>query len=180
MFFSIRKLGYLEYLASDKIIGYLHDVTDVMGLKKERRTFLNHQIAINDARNPEEMWLRITDALDLLKFDRAEMCFNGNCRTFRQNGKFEWCIRDVCLDRLGSEFRVLHLDLPLASDIESFGTLHLYKDIMADPISHYTIRRIEHLRRSIVRKLKAFQLAANKEGAQLKKSMSTKVLDWKV
>lgn len=37
---GIRKLGYLEYLAVDKMVGYIQDVTDVMGLSKDRRTFL--------------------------------------------------------------------------------------------------------------------------------------------
>lgn len=154
---GFRKIGYLEYLAVDKMFGYFHDVTDVMGVSKERRTFLARQIAINDARNIDEMWQRIVDALELLAFDRAEMRFNGHCLTFHQNGEYLWCSRDVCIDPVRSEFRVLHLDLPLVIDKQTYGALHLYKDIMAGPISHYTLRRIEHLRRSIVRKLEAFQ-----------------------
>ena len=154
---GFRKLGYLEYFAVDKMIGYFNDVTDVMGFKKDRRTFLSRQIAINDALTLDDMWLRIIDALELLKFDKAEMCFNGNCSAFHENGNYSWCGRQICHDVEDVEFRVLHLDLPLVNDKQSYGTLHLYKDLMHDPISHYTIRRIEHLRRTIVRKLKAFQ-----------------------
>ncbi|MGA7878532.1 MAG: MraY family glycosyltransferase [Desulfoferrobacter sp.] len=163
---GFRKLGYLEYFAVDKMIGYFHDVTDVMGFKKDRRTFLSHQIAINDARNPDEMWLRIVDALELLRFDKAEMCFNGNCSAFHENGNYSWCGRQICHDRAKAQFRVMRLDLPLVNDRESYGTLHLYKDLMLDPISHYTIRRIEHLRRSIVRKLKVFQQEAKERGRE--------------
>lgn len=155
--FGIKKLGYLEYLARDKILGYFHDVTDVMGIKRERRTFLSHQMAIDEAAHPEEMWQRIIDALQLLKFDRAEICFDGRCSVFHQNGDYRWCGRDICDDETESEFQLLHLNLPLISEQETFGALHLHKDLSVDPISHYTLQRVEHLRRSIVRKLKAFQ-----------------------
>ncbi|MGA7874637.1 MAG: hypothetical protein WCA08_03160 [Desulfoferrobacter sp.] len=136
---GFRKLGYLEYFAVDKMIGYFNDVTDVMGFKKDRRTFLSRQIAINDAHNPDDMWFRIVDALELLKFDKAEMCFNGKCSAFHENGNYRWCGRQICQDGEEAEFRVLRLDLPLVNDKETYGTLHLYKDLMHDPISHYTI-----------------------------------------
>lgn len=158
--FGFRKLGYLEYLAVDKMLGYFHDVTDVMGIKRERRTFLNHQMAIDKAGDPEELWQRIVEALQLLRFDRGDMCFNNRCSGFHQNSNYSWCNREICTDTAKAELHVLHLDLPLIDEHQSYGALHLYKDLKHDPISHYTIRRIEHLRRSIVRKLMAFQQEA--------------------
>lgn len=154
---GIHKLGYLEYLAVDKMIGYLHDVTDEMGLKKDRRTFLNRQIAISETLDTDELWERIIDALELLGIDQAEIRFNGVCFEVPTDADYKWCGREL-KERPGQcQHRVMSLDLPLADDQNSYGTLHMRKDLMLDPISHYTLRRIEHLRRSIVRKLKTFE-----------------------
>ncbi len=148
---GIHKLGYLEYLAVDKVFGYLQDVTDVMGLNKERRTFLNHQIAINEAKNIEELWERIVEALELLRIDQAEISFNGFFIDLPRVRK--WRGRDM--GETGNiEYSVLSLDLPLSDAVRSYGTLHLRKDLVFDPVSPYTLRRIEHLRRSVVGKLR--------------------------
>jgi len=49
MFLAFRKMGYLEYLAVDKIGGYLYDMGDLMGVTSDRRTFLDRQIEIAGA-----------------------------------------------------------------------------------------------------------------------------------
>ncbi|MFZ2447556.1 MAG: MraY family glycosyltransferase [Syntrophobacteraceae bacterium] len=156
---GIKKLGYLEYLAVDKVIGYLQDVTDVMGLSKDRRTFLNCQVAINEAINIDQLWERVTDALELLKIDQADIKFDGICLGAGMNNYRNWCGREIINGVLGpcQENRLLSISLPLADDKKSYGNLHLEKDLMLDPISHYTLRRIEHLRRTVVRKLKVFE-----------------------
>ncbi|MHC1729934.1 MAG: glycosyltransferase family 4 protein [Syntrophobacteraceae bacterium] len=156
---GIHKLGYLEYLAVDKVFGYIQDVTDVMGLNKERRTFLNHQIAINEAVNAEELWDRIIEALELLRIDRAEIRFNGI--SFELPADCTWCGRDMGEITRKDQYRVMSLDLPLSDTTKSYGTLHLEKDLAFDPVRHYTLRRIEHLRRSVVRKLIIFDEKAS-------------------
>jgi hypothetical protein len=52
------------------------------------------------------------------------------------------------------------INLPLTDDKFTYGSLHLEKDIRNDPISHYTLRRIEHLRRAVVRKTRALEESA--------------------
>ena len=43
------------------------------------------------------------------------------------------------------------LELPLSyNENKNFGTLWLVKDLQRDAISHYTLRRVEHLRRTLV------------------------------
>ena len=157
MIVGIRKLGYLEYLAVDKMMGYVQDVTDVMGLSKDRRTFLNRQVAIGEAADIEQLWDRIVDALELLRIDRAEIRFDGICCTAGEDNSYCWQGR-ATTDVLGPslENRFLSINLPLVDEHKSYGTLYLVKDIIIDPISYYTLRRVEHLRRSIVGKLIVF------------------------
>jgi UDP-GlcNAc:undecaprenyl-phosphate GlcNAc-1-phosphate transferase len=154
---GIRKLGYLEGLAVDKMVGYVQDVTDVVGLSKDRRTFLDRQMAIGAAADIEQLWDRIVDALELLKIDRAEIRFDGVCCAAGENNSYCWH-GGATADVLGpcQDSRFLSINLPLADDQKCFGALYLAKDVISDPISHYTLRRVEHLRRSIVRKLVCF------------------------
>ncbi len=154
---GMRKLGYLEGLAVDTMVGYVQDVTDVMGLSKDRRTFLDRQMAIGEAADIEQLWDRIVDALELLKIDRAEIRFDGICCAAGEKNSYCWqgCSTTYVL---GSSWEnsLLSISLPLADEHKSYGTLYLAKDVILDPISHYTLRRVEHLRRSIVRKLTCF------------------------
>jgi len=69
----IRKTGYLEYLAIDKFYGWVLDMADVVGLSRERRTFLALQIEMNRARTMEDLCVYLGEALEMLKFDRAEL-----------------------------------------------------------------------------------------------------------
>jgi UDP-GlcNAc:undecaprenyl-phosphate GlcNAc-1-phosphate transferase len=56
---------------------------------------------------------------------------------------------------------LLKLELPLLDNTtSSLGTLWMVKDLRRDSVSHYTLRRVEHLRRSVVETLKKL---ANKE-----------------
>lgn len=155
--FFIRKIGYMEYLTVDKMMGYFHDVTDVMGFARERRTFLNQQLSIAQAKNVNEMWDRIVSACELLKLDEARLHVNGT-KVMEATGEgFQWCAREICPESEECRGRVLSLDLPLVNETRSFGTLSLKKDLLFDPISHYTLRRIEHLRRAVVGKLKELE-----------------------
>jgi len=69
----VRKTGYLEYLALDKFYGWFRDMTDEAGFSQERRTFLSVQIDMNRARTFEELWNYVGNALEMLRFDKAEL-----------------------------------------------------------------------------------------------------------
>jgi UDP-GlcNAc:undecaprenyl-phosphate GlcNAc-1-phosphate transferase len=48
----------------------------------------------------------------------------------------------------------LKLELPLIDNgNKMLGTLWLIKDLRRDTISHYTLRRVEHLRRTVIETL---------------------------
>jgi|SRR5271157_195215 len=68
-----RKLGYLEYLALDKLIGWFKDITDVAGFSHSRRSFLGLQIEIGRSHTMEELWSNVCHALEFLRFDKADL-----------------------------------------------------------------------------------------------------------
>jgi UDP-GlcNAc:undecaprenyl-phosphate GlcNAc-1-phosphate transferase len=165
---AFRKLGYLEYLAFDKIYGWLRDVTDEAGISHDRRTFLNLQMEMAAARDLDALWTHVIQALDRLGFDSAEIHLRVNpdrqhaCSPFTRpidmnpdllmathpyvwtrNGSYDF--EKACVENL------LRLDLPLIDNgSRSLGHLRLVKDLNRDAISHYTLRRVEHLRRSVM------------------------------
>ena len=52
---------------------------------------------------------------------------------------------DICKESL------MKLELPLIdNENKMLGTLWLIKDLRRDTISHYTLRRVEHLRRTVI------------------------------
>lgn len=160
--FGIRKLGYLEYVGVDKMMSYLRDVSEEMGFNRDRRTFLSRQIAIHESRDTDELWDRIVEAVVPLQLDYASLRFNGVCFAVPlHDGHYTWKGKNLETRPKKCRHSVMTLELPLADDLKSYGSLCLKKDLQADPISHYTLRRIEHLRRSVVRKLRAFEAAQN-------------------
>ena len=48
----------------------------------------------------------------------------------------------------------LTIHLPLVNGTKNYGTLYLEKDVVRDPLKPFTLRRVEHLRRSLVAALK--------------------------
>lgn len=154
IFFGLRKLGYLEYLALDKFYGWIRDVTDEMGISRERRSFLNIQMEISRAETAEDAWQGICEALERLKFDAAELAPKGGCggtgEAFKE--KCTWSRPGVGDPGTLPEESLLKLTLPLFDEKNvNLGTLRLVKDVAGDPVSHYTLRRVEHLRRTITR-----------------------------
>jgi UDP-GlcNAc:undecaprenyl-phosphate GlcNAc-1-phosphate transferase len=160
MIFLVRKLGYLEYLAFDKFYGWFQDMTDVSGLSQHRRSFLSMQIAINKSRDMNELWENVVDSLKLLRFNAAQLRLaNGET--------FEWNAQDTDADDhagsagvqssdSGNDERMLRMEIPLEENGHDIflGHLILSKDLKQAPIKPYTIRRIEHLRRTVIPNLK--------------------------
>ncbi len=68
---------------------------------------------------------------------------------------FKWCRQDFkAFNGTGSRF-LYRLELPLTDTREHqvYGTLVLIKDCQQGTISHYSLKRIEHLRRAVVNKM---------------------------
>lgn len=155
MIFLVRKMGYIEYLAVDKFYGWLQDMTDVAGLSQARRSFLSLQIEAGKSQNIDELWVHIGDALEMLAFDRAQLHYKAEpVREWirkdppaEEPEKIDSGIKDI--KRFDSLMRI---DIPLREHpgAEFFGKLVLDKDLKKGALKHYTIRRVEHLRRTLI------------------------------
>jgi UDP-GlcNAc:undecaprenyl-phosphate GlcNAc-1-phosphate transferase len=156
-----QKLGYFGYLAYDKIYGWFRDVSDVAGLTRDRRSFLNVQIDISASKSAEELWSNVGRAMDMLNFDKGILTIYGNSdpavdsnsdisEKAQSSMQFTWTSDGYKPWAQEDRNDLLKLELPLLDSAQkNIGTLFIEKDVRRDPISHYTLRRIEHLRRTL-------------------------------
>lgn len=182
-FIFVRKLGYFEYIASDKIFGWFKDLGDEVGFSRARRSFLSLQIDIGQSETLSEMWLYVNRALKLLDLDRAMLYLAGGSEAAvsPQNVFQRMAVDDrrgvdrdcasICMRRSPPEFEwtsekpdvrdricsrcLFRLELPLlGQDDEYLGTLVLIKDKALGGLKPYVLRRVEALKRTMASTLK--------------------------
>lgn len=150
----IRKLGYFEYLASDKFYGWFRDMTDQAGFRHDRRTFLNYQIELSQSPDLETLWERIMETSDFLDLDFIELKLcDSKCNKLKQripmyefsNGNADPAMMDWN--------SAMHIMLPLATKECEFGSLAISRDVVQTPLTPFTLRRIEQLRRTVLETL---------------------------
>lgn len=152
VFVFIRRLGYFEYIGSDKIYGWFKDVTDEAGLSRGRRSFLSLQIDADRSHSIEELWKYVIEALKMVEFDMAELNLNSKNSSESEVQKC-WCWSREGFDKNMNihEKYLFKLKMPLINGEEqNYGTLQLVKDLRQNGMNHYTLRRVEHLRRTII------------------------------
>ena len=163
----VRKLGYFEYIGSDKIYGWFKDITDVSGMSQDRRSFLGLQMAINKSSNREELWSGVVEASKILGLDYIEMKLFGQEAGFSKGnsspGKFK--SGELEPDMLDWD-RVLYMILPLADREKRFGSIAVAKDLFRSPLTPFTLRRIEQLRRAIISTLQKWEKEAAKRSKE--------------
>jgi UDP-GlcNAc:undecaprenyl-phosphate GlcNAc-1-phosphate transferase len=162
---GIQKLGYLDFLRGNSFRYWLKDVSDEAGLSSERRIFLNFQVAIQHSEDIENLWKNISKAVQWLQFDLVELRMDDELQLDNPTEHLLWWNRerledhDKSWDSFLKRKTLMKIELPLtpddghrASDQHgTYGTLWLVKDVRRDPLSHYTLRRIEHLRRTVIK-----------------------------
>jgi UDP-GlcNAc:undecaprenyl-phosphate/decaprenyl-phosphate GlcNAc-1-phosphate transferase len=194
-FLFLKRLGYLEHVAANKICDWFRDVSDEAGLSHDRRSFLNLQLEINNSKDLQELWHNTCQALTVLDFDMSKIVIsnhgnggngksghpamvadqetNGNGRHRnvpangdKANGHLEllWTHNGFDLSKDGCQECLLKLELPLLNDRnDNLGILWLIKDLKRNSFSHYTLRRVEHLRRSVTRTLERLENEKSRE-----------------
>lgn len=166
----VRKLGYFEYLALDKLFGWLHDITDVSGFTHSRRAFLGLEINIRESRTLDEMWRHACTAMEMKRFQRGYLVLNGQTPpTVPPDGGVHLHAVAEGEAKIAGQ-RIWHyitknkkdqhqiprelkfeMTLPLLTKHNiSLGILYLIRDLQKDPLTTQTMRRIESLRRSLV------------------------------
>lgn len=188
----IRKLGYFEYFATDKIYGWFKDLTDEAGLSHERRTFLSIQIDIGRSGNMAEIWNHVSQSLRLLDFDFASLYLNNSANN-KPGALFEGRINGDSAERRKTPVSMSSVsmrDSPpdwvcslepdkdtaelcsrcqfrlemqlLGKDDANYGTLLLLKDLKRSSMENFTLKRVESLRRSVISALEKLE----REGAR--------------
>ncbi|RJR31838.1 MAG: undecaprenyl/decaprenyl-phosphate alpha-N-acetylglucosaminyl 1-phosphate transferase [Desulfobacteraceae bacterium] len=161
--FGIRKLGYLEYLAMDKIMGWVNDITDEMGFNRDRRTFLAQQIDISQSQSLDEFWKRLIEAAQLIGLDYIELKLGPRAFFIEPGERYVWHSEqgkgmdlssvDLC--------RTMYISLPLDYRSFQFGTLVLAMNLSSCyEFSTQILRRIEHLRRTTVQTISRLAMQA--------------------
>lgn len=160
LIFLMGRLGYLEYLAVDKFYGWFKDVTDVAGFSQNRRGFLSIQIAIGKSQKMDELWENLIEALEMLKVNQAQL-YLPNKPVREWKSKVANIYSESSNAPSGTKATeitdgLLKVELPLrdAGDEYFLGKLVLVKDLKLDRLQPFTIRRFEHLRRTLIPVLK--------------------------
>jgi UDP-GlcNAc:undecaprenyl-phosphate GlcNAc-1-phosphate transferase len=160
MLFLVSKLGYVEYLAFDKFYGWFQDITDVAGISQNRRSFLSLQIAAGKSQNMDELWENLLEALDVLKFNEAQLHLpNEPVREWKMaddNHLLESKSTGADNKEVNAADSLFRVEIPLRDngDEDFLGKLILVKDLSRSHLQPYTIRRVEHLRRTLIPILK--------------------------
>lgn len=90
LFFTFRKLGYINYFAVDKVYGWFRDLTDATGVSYERRTFLDSQLQIEKSQTLDEMWELTGDILEKFAFQKATLTLDPALQPEGNKTTFNW------------------------------------------------------------------------------------------
>jgi UDP-GlcNAc:undecaprenyl-phosphate GlcNAc-1-phosphate transferase len=147
----IRKIGYLEYLASDKFYGWFRDISDQTGMRHERRSFLNHQIELSRSADINALWEKLVEIAGFLELDFIEMKLTDQAARSDQPKLPAFEFSNGGMDPAMMDWnRMMHINLPLSNKDCEFGTLTIARDLVQSPLTPFTLRRVEQLRRTII------------------------------
>jgi hypothetical protein len=184
---GISKLGYFSNYDNSAIIPWICSILDEAGLSRQRRSFFHLQVQINKSSTLPELWHSVENALQMLEFVNfaVYLCNDDGLRMNRQENKghdrrkkghdrrkvpalsstvtlrkappdWHWINPELELDEHNRCLFRLEMDMNDEDGIK-LGTLLMIKDQRLIPLNHYTLKRIEHLRRSIVKTLSKLQ-----------------------
>lgn len=176
--FAGRFIGLKVFVGPGQFGGWLQEVGEASGLTYERRSFLNHQLAITEAVHFDELWEALCGAFAALDMDLAEVVLysppvvtsgwesqpdNGygsdelQLNTITKTWRKEGLASPGWLNRKG----LMKIEQPLLAQNDGqlcyYGLLVLVKDIQGSTASHFMLTRIEHLRRALVTALVKIQ-----------------------
>ncbi len=177
--YGIAKLGYLKDYDLKTIRPWLYSIGDEIGLSRNRRRFLDIQLKISSARDLPELWHQVAEALIMLEFTIGAVYLRPGGRHRKTKAKdqqadsherrtipvltatvamrqhapeWQWHNPLQVIDQQERSLFRVEMDLQSADGF-TYGTLLLIKNQKPDSLSHYSLKRIEQLKRSIVKAL---------------------------
>jgi UDP-GlcNAc:undecaprenyl-phosphate GlcNAc-1-phosphate transferase len=147
----LQKLGYFEYFTSDKIFGWLQDLTDEAGIKRDRRTFLSMQMHMAASENMYQLWGRVIQTAEKIQLNSVHLELNPE--TFSNHNPLPLLTWENGVQEKSegkeTDDRYLRLEVPIASKGTSYATLRLSKSLKYGNNDRFALQRVEHLRRTI-------------------------------
>lgn len=147
--FAIRWLGYLPFIHRERVVGWLGTVSDELGLRRSRRSFLECQALIASAPSVEDIWSGVAAAAEFLKVDTCELRIEPDLAgaeavVYRHQ-------RDGVM--AGSPLHPLRISLPVLEGETHLGALTIRHKVSAGLNDRYLLRRVDQLHGSIVEAL---------------------------
>jgi UDP-N-acetylmuramyl pentapeptide phosphotransferase/UDP-N-acetylglucosamine-1-phosphate transferase/glycosyltransferase involved in cell wall biosynthesis len=154
---GIRWLGYLPFLHRARVVGWLGTVSDELGLRRSRRSFLECQSMIASAGSLEHLWAGIAAAAQFLKLDacelRVEPALAGpDPLLFRHR-------RDGAALHMIDRLDMLRISLPVVDGDDRLGALTIRHEVGASLTDRYLLRRVDQLHGSIAETLRRLRRA---------------------
>ncbi|MFO7801672.1 MAG: MraY family glycosyltransferase [Desulfovermiculus sp.] len=154
------KLGYFNQFKNGSISRWLQDVCYEAGLSQDRRSFVNLQMAICESHDLISLWENTAQALEKFEFDLGEMVLFTSPDGTQTDPRFIWTKNGFDYEQIVSMSGTMKLEMPLiGTNDQLLGMLWLIKDMHNTHMSHYTLRRVEHLRRSILKTVEGLRKA---------------------
>jgi len=159
--FGIRWLGYLPFIYRERVVGWLGTVSDELGLRRSRRSFLQCQAMIDSARSVEQLWDGVASAAEFLKLDTCELRLvtalaGVDPILFRHH-------RDVMPS---GALHPLRISLPVIDGEAHVASLTIRHKVSANLNDRYLLRRVDQLHGSLTAALgRLRRLPAAAEGA---------------
>lgn len=146
----LRKLRYFEYLTAEKIFGWLNDLTDEAGIRKDRRTFLSMQMHLANSQDTCQLWKRLIQTAEKIDLNTLELDLNPKVFNKKTLPLLTWENSNGGEKKNTKEkVRYLRLEVPIGSNGASYATLRLSKSIQHGNGDRFILQRTEHLRRTL-------------------------------
>lgn len=166
----LYQLGYFKQFKNGNLSTWMQDVCYEMGLAQDRRSFVNLQMAICDSPDFPSMWENTVNALEQFEFDLGEMVLYNGSGPDHPGSRFIWTKNGQDYTQIVNMSGNMKLEMPLIDkNNRLLGLLWLIKDMHNTDMSHYTLRRVEHLRRSVVKTVEGL----HKQTSQLRRRERT-------
>lgn len=146
----IRRLGYVDYLTTEKILGWFRDVTGAVGVERGHRSFLGLQMTLAESSSLEEAWVGLVAAARHLGMDHVRLevrpgtkesaCFEANPASAET---------DLPVHTGIDPARALWVSFPVGDHLHPAGYVSLGKDLSRGCLEYHILRRVEHLRRTL-------------------------------
>lgn len=177
--FCIASLGYFRHYDIRAVIPWLNGIGDEVGLSRDRRSFFDIQLKIGASETMPDLGRHMGTAMEMLGFmtcalylqkaqprkrwhytvplksgdeRRKTPALHATVAMRQKPPNWLWCSPTEELDQHNRSLFRVEMDLQ-NDDGVTFGTLLLVKNQAVSPVSHYTLKRVEHLKRSVVKAL---------------------------